>query len=93
MKAPLKTRRPSPVEAVRIAKETAPELPPARLVAEDRAQPFSTRFRASTIAALEAEAKRQGVSMKLVITKALAAAGIAVAPADLEDGTPRRRAA
>ena len=92
MKAALKSRRPSPAEAVRIAAEAAPELPPARLATEDKQLPFSTRFRASTIAALDAEAKRQGVSMKLVITKALAGAGLAVAPADLEDGTPRRRA-
>ena len=93
MKPPLKTRRPSPEEAVRIATQAAPELPPARLTTEDKQQPFSTRFRASTIAALEAEARRHGTSMKLVITKALANAGIKVAPADLEDGTPRRRAA
>ena len=93
MKAALKSRRPSPDEAVRIAVQAAPELPPARMVADDKQQPFSTRFRASTIAALEAEAKQQGISMKLVITKALAAAGVKVADADLMDGTPRRRAA
>jgi hypothetical protein len=48
---------------------------------------------ASTLAAIEARAKAEGTSLKLVICRALAAAGIEIAPAHLEDGTPRRRAA
>jgi hypothetical protein len=94
MKASLKPRhvRPSPDDAVRIATEAAPSLPPARL-ATDKAQAFNTRLRASTIAAIEARARAEGATLKQVICRALADAGIAVAPADLEDGTPRRRAA
>ena len=91
MKATLKPR-PSPNEAVRIATEAAPNLPPARLTS-DKAQPFNTRLRASTIAAIEARARAEGATLKQVICRALAEAGIAVAPADLEDGTPRRRTA
>lgn len=90
MKARLKSR-PTPDEAVRIAAQAAPELPPARLQPEDRQVPFSTRFRTSTMASLDAKARAEGVSMKLVICRALAAAGVQVAAADLEDGTPRRR--
>ena len=94
MKAPLKARsRPSPEEAVRIAAETAPSLPPARLTRDDKQVPFSTRFRGSTLDAIEQRARGEGISMKLVICRALAAAGVAVAPADLQDGTPRRRRA
>jgi hypothetical protein len=94
MKASLKPRaRPSPVEALRIASEAAPSLPPARMVQEDRAQSFNTRLRASTIAAIEVRARTDGSTLKQVICRALADAGIDVAAADLEDGTPRRRAA
>ena len=92
MKAPLKTRsRPSPEEAVRIAAKAEPSLPPTRLPRTDKQVPFSTRLRASTLAAIDARSKGEGISMKLVICQALADAGVAVAEADLEDRTPRRR--
>jgi hypothetical protein len=94
MKASLKPRaRPSPAEAIRIASEAAPTLPPTRMVTEDRAQSFNTRLRASTIAAIEARARAEGATLKQVICRALADAGIEVAAADLEDGTPRRQRA
>jgi hypothetical protein len=96
MKAPLKTLdRPtqSPDEAIRIAKATAPTLPPARLPIEDRAAPFNMRLRLSSIASIEARARQDGVSLKLVVSRALEAYGIKMAATDLEDGTPRRRAA
>lgn len=94
MKTPLKSRvRLAPDEAVRIAAETAPSLPPTRLSGDDKAQSFNMRLRASTIAALEARARAEGATLKQVICRALSDAGIDVAPADLEDGTPRRKAA
>lgn len=92
MKATLKSR-PTPAEAVRIASQAAPELPPARLPASDKQVPYSTRLRASTLAAIEARARAEGTSLKAVICRALAQAGVAVAPGDLEDNTPRRRIA
>jgi hypothetical protein len=92
MKASLKPRaRPSPTDAVRIATQAAPNLPPARLSAEDRSQAFNMRLKASTLAALEDRARADGATLKQVICRALADAGVNVAPADLEDGTPRRR--
>jgi type II secretory pathway component PulM len=92
MKASLKPRtRPSPTDAVRIATQAAPSLPPTRLSAEDRSQAFNMRLKASTLAALEARARADGATLKQVICRSLAAAGVEVAPADLEDGTPRRR--
>ena len=94
MKTPLKQRaRLSPDEAVRIAAETAPTLPPTRLASEDKSRTFNTRLRDSTIAAIEARARADGATLKQIICRALADAGIEVAPADLKDGTPRRRAA
>lgn len=73
--------------------EPAPVLPPARLLAVDKAVPFNTRMRLSSIAAIEARARQDGISLKLVLCRALEAYGIEMAAADLEDGTPRRRAA
>lgn len=96
MRAPLKTldrSGPLPDEAVRIAKAAAPTLPPARLPTEDRAAPFNTRLRLSSIASIEARARQDGVSLKLVMCRALQAYGIKMAATDLEDGTPRRKAA
>ena len=94
MKAPLKTRdRPSAEEAIRIARTVAPTLPPPRLPAEDRAASFNMRLRLSSIREIETRAHQDGVSLKLVLCRALQAYGVNMAPADLEDGTPRRRAA
>ena len=91
MKTSLKPRvRLSPDE---IATETAPALPPMRLTSDDKAQSFNTRLRASTSAAIEARARAEGATLKQVIYRALFDAGIEVAAVDLEDGTPRRRAA
>jgi len=77
----------------RIAKSAAPEAPLTRLPAKDRAVPFNTRMRLTSIAEIEARARRDGISLKLVLCRALEAYGVKMAPADLEDGTPRRRAA
>jgi hypothetical protein len=51
------------------------------------------RLKASTIAAIETKARAEGGTLKQIICRALAEAGVQVAAADLEDGTPRRRAA
>jgi hypothetical protein len=56
----------------------------------DRPTTFNTRLRLSSIAAIDARAREDGVSLKLVIARALEAYGIDVAPADLEDRAPRR---
>jgi hypothetical protein len=52
---------------------------------------LNLRVRTSTIEALTVTAKERGLTMKQVVCHALQAAGVAVAPADLEDRTPRRR--
>jgi hypothetical protein len=92
MKASLKPGA-SPAVAVRIAAKNATHRAAARLPSDDKALAFNTRLRTSTIAAIEARARAEGATLKQVICRALFDAGIAVAPADLQDGTPRRRAA
>jgi len=68
-------------------------MPPAVLPSADKAAPFNVRLRLSSIREVEARARQDGVSLKLVLCRALQAYGVNMAPADLEDGTPRRRAA
>jgi hypothetical protein len=97
MKAPLKSRRPTPDEALAIATHTAPLQPPAQVVEvaptseKDAPTTLNLRVRSSTIAALMKAARARGLTMKQVVCQALDAAGVPVAPADLEDRTPRRR--
>jgi hypothetical protein len=100
MKAPLKSRRPTPDEALAIATSTAPLQPPAQVAVAPIARPapekdapttLNLRVRSSTITALMNTAQGRGLTMKQVVCQALEAAGVAVAPADLEDRTPRRR--
>jgi hypothetical protein len=57
---------------------------------DDIVTTFTTRLRRSTVDAIARAAKRRKCSQKMVLCTALAAAGIAVAPADLADKTPRR---
>ncbi len=91
MKAPLKPRRPNPVEVVEIATRAAPQQPPAQAQTADVATALNLRLRISTVNAITAAASERGVTMKQVIALALQRDGIAVAPPDLEDRTPRRR--
>ena len=49
------------------------------------------RLREGTVAALSATARERGLTIKQVVAHALAQAGVAVMPADMEDRSPRRR--
>jgi hypothetical protein len=89
----LKRLKPTPAETGRIATETAPTLPPAQMPQADRPVTFTMRLKSGTLSAIETSARREGVTLKQRIMRALAADGIEVVPTDLEDGTPRRRAA
>jgi hypothetical protein len=84
--------RTSPEEALRVAAVAAPAQPPAQVQDRDRPTTLNLRVRESTVAALTAAARGRGLTMKQVICRALADAGVEVASADLEDRTPRRRA-
>ena len=83
--------RPSPEEALQAVNQTVPGLPPAQMPVADRATTLNLRVRQSTIAALTTAARERGLTMKQVICRALADAGVSVAAEDLEDRTPRRK--
>ncbi len=87
----LKPRRTAPDEALAIVTQMAPTLPPAQVPVEDRAATLNMRLRASTIEAITQKARAGGLTIKQVVCRALVDAGIDVAPADLEDRTPKRR--
>jgi hypothetical protein len=80
--------RPNAVEALAIAAETAPALPPAQMPASDR--PMTLNMRLREISAITAAAKARGMTIKQLIARALSDSGVALAPTDLEDRTPRR---
>ena len=83
--------RPSAEEALCAVASHAPSLPPVRLEVSDRPTTLNLRMRESTVAALLAEAKARGVTMKQLVAAGIQALGIEVAPADLQDRTPRRK--
>jgi hypothetical protein len=91
MLKPRPSTRPSAGEALRIAAVQAPLLPPTRATLTDRSTTLNLRLRNSTVTSITAIARERGLTQKQLVCQALAAAGVAVAAADLEDRTPRRR--
>jgi hypothetical protein len=83
--------RPSAEEALQAVANHAPSLPPVRIAILDRPTTLNLRMRQSTVTALLAAAKARGVTMKQLIAEGIRSLGIEVAPADLEDRTPRRK--
>lgn len=86
-----RSSRPSPEEVVTIATRTAPTLPPARFGVDDHPATLNLRVRSTTVEALMTAARERGLTMKQVVCRALSDAGVPVAPADLENRTPRRK--
>ena len=74
--------RPSPEEAIQAVNQTVPTLPPAQMPSADRATTLNLRVRQSTIIALTSAARERGLTMKQVICRALAEAGVRVAGED-----------
>lgn len=83
--------RPSVAETLRAVAQHAPSLPPVQLDAADRPTTLNLRVRISTLRAVEAEARKRGLTMKQLVAQGLRELGVEVAAADLEDRTPRRR--
>jgi hypothetical protein len=88
---PRANTRLSASDALRIATAQAPSLPPTRTVLADRSTTLNLRLRMSTVEAITAEARQRGLTQKQLVCQSLAAAGVTIAPSDLEDRTPRRR--
>ena len=92
----LKSHAIDPEEALRVATQVAPNLPPATVAPDRPDQPamLSMRFRESTLNSLADKAAADGLTQKQVLALALAAVGVKVSPAALEDRPmPRRRGA
>jgi hypothetical protein len=89
--------RPNAEEALRIAAAIAPSAPPAAVEAapvyDQRPIVISIRITEHTAAELATAADRQGITQRVFISRALAAAGLDVAPDDLKERTPPRRRA
>ncbi len=89
-----------PREALRVASEVAPHHPPAEAPmaarrppppTPDRSAMLSMRFRESTLESLARIARAKGLTQKQLVARALAEAGVEVAPEDAEDRPPPRR--
>ena len=94
MKEPLKpmTARPDAAALRQLAATAAPTLPPA-VMPRDGSEMINLRLSSSLIDELDAAARTEGTTRKVIVTRALAQAGFHVPARDLEDRTPRRRAA
>src|SRR3954464_11409532 len=88
---PAPAPRLQPAQLREIAEQIAPNQPPA--VMPPRRTSTLVNLRVDTALAdwLAARAEAEGTTQKVILTRALAAAGAPVSPQDLEDRTPRRR--
>ena len=86
-------RRPSAEEALQVAASHAPNLPPTQIEASDRPTTLNLRLRESTVDAITSHAKARGLTIKQLIMEGARSMGIPIAAADLENRTPRRKAA
>jgi hypothetical protein len=93
-KTPLKPRaRPSAAEALHVVATQTPTLPPTTVERADRATTLNLRLRESSVDAIAREAKVRGLTIKQLIMEGARSLGVPIAPADLEDRTPRRKGA
>jgi hypothetical protein len=75
------------VEAAMLAAQKVAELAEPK---RDRTVAFNTRLRVSTIAAIDARARKEDATLKQIICRGLLAIGLEIAAADLDDGTSSR---
>ncbi|MBV8521416.1 MAG: hypothetical protein JOY71_04685 [Acetobacteraceae bacterium] len=74
-----------------IAEQIAPTQPPAVMPTRRRSTLINMRVETALADWLADQAEAESTTQKVIITRALAAAGAPVSPQDLEDRTPRRR--
>jgi hypothetical protein len=74
-----------------IAEQMAPNQPPAVMPARRTSTLVNLRIDTALADWLVDRARAEGTTQKVILTRALAAAGAPVSPQDLEDRTPRRR--
>lgn len=82
--------RPDPAAVLVLTAKQAPTLPPARIEHEPVGQ-LNLKVKASLIDQLAERATAEGTSQKVIVCRALQAAGFNVHPEDLENRTNHRR--
>jgi hypothetical protein len=80
-----------PARLREIAEQMAPTQPPAIMPTRRTSTLINLRVETTLADWLADRAEAEGTTQKVIITRALAAAGAPVSPRDLEDRTPRRR--
>ena len=91
MSRALKTiTRPDAAALLELATTANPSLPPAVITATG-SEIVNLRLSVNLVDELDSAAAKEGTTRKVIITRALAAAGYKVPPHDLEDRTPRKR--
>lgn len=91
MSRALKTiARPDAAALLELATTASPTLPPA-VMPVTGSEIVNLRLSVNLIDDLDFAAEAEGTTRKVIITRALAAAGYQVPAHDLEDRTPRRR--
>jgi hypothetical protein len=76
-----------------VASDAGRSLPPAIVRPDRRTVMVNVKMGETAAIALAERAKAEGITQKQLICRALEAAGVPMDPLDLEDRTPRRRAA
>jgi hypothetical protein len=76
-----------------VASDAGRSLPPAMVRPDRRTVMVNVKMGEAAAIALAERAKAEGITQKQLICRALEAAGVPMDPLDLEDRTPRRRAA
>jgi hypothetical protein len=86
-------RAPDAATLRQVATDAGRSLPSAVVRRDRRTVMVNVKMAEESAIALAQEAKAQGITQKQLICRALEAAGVPMDPLDLEDRTPRRRAA
>jgi hypothetical protein len=73
-----------------LAASVDPAIPPA-VMPQTGSEMVNVRLSSSLVDELDAAAEAEGITRKMVITRALAKAGFRVPQHDLQDRTPKRR--
>jgi hypothetical protein len=86
-------RAPDAATLRQVAADAGRSLPSAVVRPDRRLVMVNVKMVEESAVALAQQAKAQGITQKQLICRALQAAGVPMDPLDLEDRTPRRRAA
>jgi hypothetical protein len=88
-----RAKAPTADQLRQVASDAGRSLPPATVRPERRTVMVNVKMSEEAAIALAERAKAEGITQKQLICRALEAAGVPMDPLDLEDRTPRRRAA